>query len=62
MEKQTPIEILQNSIDGALFLDSKRRWPRPGQYITDVMRPELREILKKLKSDDIANLRPDSIW
>ena len=61
--KKTPLEILEGFIDLTAMLDSGgKRWPRPGQVITDLMRAEQREVLKNLKSEDISNLRPDSIW
>jgi len=56
-----PIEIFDMLVRRT-FLFDKYHWDKtPGKVITDAS-PEMRELLKKLKSDDIANIRPDAIF
>ena len=45
-----------------LSTDSSRRWPSPGQLIQGLP-PASRELLKGLRSEDIADIRVDgAIW
>jgi hypothetical protein len=58
---KTPREVLDGVIEFTYFFgDVTRRWPKPGQQIL-MLSEERRKILKELKSDDLVNIRPDSI-
>jgi hypothetical protein len=59
----TPMEAFDAGVFRGTFID-KYSWGKnrkPGAVIFD-MNDELRELLKELKSDDIANIRPDYIF
>jgi len=58
-ELRKPTEILDNLIQASIFIDRYRRIG-PGQVV--LRQPEsARRVLQELRSDDLANLRPDSV-
>lgn len=59
--KKTPLEVLEHAMWRPHFVCSRRMFgPRskPGEVI-EMLPDEWRESLANLKSDDIANIRPD---
>jgi len=58
---KTPIEVLQSAIARSIWVDKYSRFNhnrKPGEVILDMSRED-REILKKLRSEDLSKIRPD---
>ena len=51
-----PLDALEETIMTAFLLDGKYRHPKPGA-IVERMRPEVREQLRELTSDQTKNVR-----
>jgi len=63
--KPTPIEAFNDLKTMTTFLTTRYLWPDkkhiPGLPVLEAS-AETREALKKLKSSDLANIRPDAIF
>lgn len=55
------VKALEDAIDAIYYLDGHRRSPEPGGFLKHLSE-ETRRKLKELTSDDIKNVRPDSIF
>lgn len=56
---KTPVDALDDAIFAGIIYDGGM-YPKPGQII-EKLKPETREALSKLTSEDAQNMRPD-IW
>lgn len=56
--RMTPSEALFHTMSSHWMLDSKRRWPKPGQLV-ELMRPEVREALSRLTSEEASEMSLD---
>jgi len=56
--KMSPSEAIFHVMSSHWALDSKRRWPKPGQLI-EHMGPEIREALSRLTSEEAQEMSLD---